>query len=343
MKLRAAALLFAAMAACGGTPRTPEPKDTPLAIEHVVDLAPAAGLDSLVVLEPRAVLAHAELLPILDTLIPDERFRKFAARNGGVDPRQLDELVIASYAGGSTLVLGRGVFEPARVESAFGNRVTRLDSRTVDKQGGLLSTIVRLDGSGASGHEEVVLFGRQALGLELGPPHAAAKAHAGPLRAAGLFAEGRLKKASPALRGPPLDATATDLGPAPARIFFAGPFQGGAEEGFAGLLKGATAVGVALEPAPARPDGKPALHATLVLSGAWGEDAEKAGERLVAAVNTLANSALGKLCGVNQPFRGPDVRTTPTALFVDLVVDAEAVARGVRAATGAEVDEIMRF
>ena len=343
MKPRAAALLLAAVAACGGTPKTPAPKDAPLPIAHVVDLAPAAGLESLVVLEPHAILAHAELLPVLDLLIPDQRFRAFAERNGGVDPRQLDELVIASYAGGRTLVLTGGPFEPAKVEAAFVNRVTALDSRTIDKPGGPLSTVVRLDGPGLHEHDELVLFGRQALGLELGPPNVGAGTHVGPLRAAELFAEGRLKKASPALRGAPLDATATDLGPAPARIFFPGPFGGGSEEGLAGLMKGATAVGIAIEPAPARPDGKPAIHATLVLSGAWGQDAEKAGERLGAAVNTLANSALGKLCGVNQPFRGPDVRTTPTALFVEVVVDAGAVARGVRAATGAEVDEIMKF
>lgn len=343
MKVRAAALLLAALAACGGTPKTPEPKDAPLPIDHVVDLAPAAGLESLVVLEPRAALAHAELLPVLDAIIPDARFRAFAERNGGVDPRQQDELVIASYTGGSTLLLTRGVFEPGKVEAAFANRVTQVDSRTVDRQGGPLSTIVRLDGNGLQGHDELVLFGRQALGLELGPTVPGPGTHVGPLRAAELFAGGRLKRSSPALHGAPLDATATDLGPAPARIFFPGPFGGGAEQGLAGLMKGATAIGIAIEPAPARADGKPAVHATLVLSGAWGADAPKAGERLVAAVDTLANSALGKLCGVNQPFRGPDVRTTPTALFVDLVVDASAVARGVRAATSAEVDEIMRF
>lgn len=343
MKARATAVLLAALAACGGTPKPAPPKDTPLPIEHVVDLAPAAGLDSLVVLEPRAVLAHAELLPVLDAIIPDARFRAFAARNGGVDPRQQDELVIASYTGSRTLLLTRGVFEPTKVEAAFANRVTQVDSRTVDKPGGPLSTIVRLEGNGLQGHDELVLFGRQALGLELGPINPGPGTHVGPLRAAELFAGGRLKKSSPALHAAPLDTTAADLGPAPARIFFPGPFGGGAEAGLAGLMKGATAVGIALEPAPARPDGKPAIHATLVLSGAWGDDAKAAGDRLVAAVDTLANSALGKLCGVNQPFRGPDVRTTPTALFVDLVVDASAVARGVRAATSAEVDEIMKF
>lgn len=343
MRARAAALLLAAMAACGGTPNTPAPKDAPLPIAHVVDLAPAAGLDSLAVLEPRALLAHAELAAVLDAVIPDERFRSFATRNGGVDLRELDELVVASYAGNRTLVLTRGAFDPVKVEAAFARRVTQVDARTVDKQGGPLSTLVRLDGSGPHEHDELVLFGRQALGLELSPPNPGPGPHAGPLRAAELFAQGRLKKSSPALRGAPLDTTSTDLGPAPARIFFPGPFGGGTEEGLAGLLKGATAVGIALEPAPIRPDGKPALHATLVLSGGWGNDAEKAGERLAAAVNTLSNSALGKLCGVNQPFRGPDVRTTPTALFVEVVVDPGAVARGLRAATGAEVDEIMKF
>ncbi len=346
MTRRAALATLALLVAWGCGPAAPPPAvDKPLELGSAIDWAPAAGLESVVVVEPRAILAHPELLPPIADVIPDESFDVFAKRHGGVDARSLDEIVVASYGAERTLVLARGSIDPTKLEAAFGDRVAE-SKRFVDQPGGPLSTVVRLEGDQGSSEHEMVLFGRQAVGYETevfaAEDEGRTRTHVGPLRAAELFALGKLKKSSPALRTAPLDATAKLVGDGPVRIFFPGPFSGGSENGLAGLLKATTAVGIAIRPEP-RKDAVPALHVTLVLTGAWGEGAPAAAERLGAALTTMGSSSLGKLCGVNQPLRGPDVRGTPEALTAEAVIDAAAVGRGLHAAVASEVSEIMKF
>ncbi len=335
--------------ACGGTPTTPKATETAIALPATVDLAPAAGLSTLVEVHPKALLAHAELLPVLDVLYPDDSFRTFATRHGGVDPRQLDDIVVATYPR-ATLVLARGVLDPAKEEASFGRRAMSVDARFVDHRGGPLSTVIRLRGTMTDGREELVLFGHQAAALDLlpAPKDPSAPWAAGPVRAAELFALHRLKKARPVLRTPPLQSASALLGPAPVRIFFAGPFEGDAQEGLAGLLKAATAVGIAVRPAGddrehASDEPGAALDVTVTLLGAWGNDAKTAGDCFAAALNTIAHSGLGRLSGVDRPRRGPDLHTSPEALTVTLTVDALELVRGVRAATSAQIQEIMSY
>ncbi|CAN5184418.1 hypothetical protein BH09MYX1_BH09MYX1_47270 [soil metagenome] len=345
--LAMAALVSSVAAVACGHAENP-PLDHPLELGAAIDWAPAAGLQSIVIASPKAILAHPELLPPLAEVIPNESFDVFATRHGGIDARELDEIVVGSYADDRTLVLARGHLDPTRVEAAFGDRVTE-PRRFVDQPGGPLSTVVRLEGSQGIFQHEMVIFGRQAVGYETqmkqqvpAGEEPVRAAHVGPLRAAELFALGKLKKASPVLHAAPLDATAKLVGEGVVRIFFPGPFAGGTEQGLAGLLKATTSVGVAVQP-EARPDGKPALHVILVLTGAWGDSAPAAAARLGAALTTLTSSGLGRLCGVNQPLRGPDVRGQPDALFADMVIDAAVLAQGLHAAVASEVSEIMKF
>jgi len=323
----------------------PAASDRPLELGSAIDWAPAAGLSSIVVVRPKEIMAHAELLPPLADVLPDDAFETFARRHGAVDPRGLDELVVASYHGtrDATLVLARGSLDPKKLEGAFGDRVAS-PKRFVDQPGGPLSTVVRLEGDEGDEEHEMVLFGRQAVGFETEPAAKAeeARTHVGPLRAAELFAFGKLKKSSPALRAAPLDAVARLAGDAPVRIFFPGPFSGDAEQGLAGLLKGTTAVGIAIAP-ETRADGKAAVHVTLVLTGGWGAEAGPAAQRLGAAINTLSDSGLGRLCGVNHPLRGPDVRGTPEALYAEATVDATQLGKGLHAAVASDVAEMMKF
>lgn len=344
MRVRVAAALAALVLACGHA-APPPPPDHPLELGAAVDWAPAAGLESIVIVRPKEIMAHAELLPPIADVLPNESFDVFASRHGGVDARQLDELVIASYGADRTLVLARGVVDPAKLEAAFSDRVTA-PKRFVDQPGGPLSTVLRFEGDQGPAEHEMVVFGRQAVGYETETfpkeDEAKPRTHVGPLRAAELFAFGKLKKASPVLRTAPLDVAARLAGDGPVRVLFPGPFTGGTEQGLAGLLKATTAVAITIAP-EARQDGKPALHVTLVLTGAWGEGAPAAAERLGAALTTLASSSLGRLCGVNQPLRGPDVRGQPDALFAEAVIDAALLGKGLHAAVASEVSEIMKF
>jgi hypothetical protein len=283
---------------------------------------------------PREILSHAELVPLVAMVIPDVQFRTFATRHGGVDPRQLEDVVVATYHS-TTLALGRGVFDTQQLERAFADRTTRVTSRTIDHPGGPLSSVVRLEGTTSKDESlELVTFGRRVAGVEL---HASA-GRVGPLRASELFALKRLARAKPALRAPPLDAAAAALGDAPVRIFFPGPFEGDTANGLAGLLRGATAAAIAVR-VPDPPDGS--LEVMVSLLGAWNDDAPVAGQRFAAAVENIARSDLGRLCGLHEPIRGPDLKVSPTILTVSAQIDARKLAAGARAATGGQIDEIM--
>jgi hypothetical protein len=81
---------------------------------------------------------------------------------------------------------------------------------------------------------------------------------------------------------------------------------------------------------------------TVVLTGAWGAD-EAAVARLAAAYGRLAEDPLGKLCGLNRPMTPAKTRSTDDALVLDVGLDATEIARGLRAATEATIEEVMAY
>ncbi|HSQ65474.1 MAG TPA: hypothetical protein VLM85_19780 [Polyangiaceae bacterium] len=355
-----AAGALAASMACGPAPATPK-AEVPIELPRTVDLTPSAGLTTLVEAHPRALLAHPELLPLVATVLPEEQFQVFEKRHGGVDPRQLEDLVVASYRSSRTpersegsvasdetitLVLARGDFDPARLERAFAERTTRVSGRFVDRPGGPLSTVLRLEGTSPSAtpnpteeHDELLLLGRQVVGYE---SRAEGAARVGPLRVSELFALRKLQRARPALAAAPLDAASRALGDAPVRVFFPGPFEGETAKGLGGLLRAATAVGIAVRPAAASPPGVTALDVTIVLLGAWNEDAQRSGERFAAIVSSMTREDLGRLCGLHEPLRGPDLRVGPQVLTLEATIDARKLAFGAHAATASQIGDIMK-
>jgi hypothetical protein len=332
----AAALLVLAASAsgCGPTapPAPPPPPPVPLHLSPACDLAPSAGLEWLVDARPREIAEIPDLIPAVSTVIPEARFRAFAEGHGGVDLRGMKELCVARYRD-AQLVVARGPLDPARVERAFADRVTRAPSRAIDVPN---PPVVRLGGEIAGAPERLVLFGREALALETGAPGAPPGIDGRVARIAEAFALGKLHRAAPALRGAALAKAAAVLGDAPLRAFAPGPFEGETARGLGGLLRAATAVA-----ASARFAGPPARIALrLVLTGAWQKDGPAA-ERLAAAAHVIAESALGHLLGVNEPLATPVVRATEDALVLDAVVDGNALARGLHDALDAEVSDIL--
>jgi hypothetical protein len=85
------------------------------------------------------------------------------------------------------------------------------------------------------------------------------------------------------------------------------------------------------------------LALRIVVMGAWKDDAPAAATRLSAAIDTLAASAIGTLCGFDKPSAGPTVRATDDALIADFTVRALPIFRGLKAATGASIDEVMSY
>ena len=325
-------------AACGAQGPALRPSPTapsPLALDPLVDLVPAATLQWLVEVRPLEILGSPALAPLLAAVASDDQLETFARRHGGVDLRQAEQVVVSGH-GASTLALARLAVEPWRVEAAFAARARVVEGRAVDRG------VTRFWGTVGDEREQVAVFGRNGVGVERGA--------LGPLQAAVYFAQGRLKRSAPALRAAPLAPTATTVGEAPIRGFAPGPFLGDWGAGLGGLLGAATALGVGLrgEDAPRRapaqaPAGPSFLALRVVLTGAWGDDAAAAAERLAAAFQVLAEDPLGRLMGIDHPVSDPITSGAPDALALDVALDPVRMGKGVRAAMSASAAEIMAF
>ena len=285
---------------------------------------------------PREIFGNTGLIPAVHAVVSEESFSAFAARNGGVDLRQLSDLAYASYPEAS-LVVVRGGFDPVRIEQAFRARAEPPDGRALDAGPAepRLAPITRLWGTVHGHREQLAIFGRDAVALERG--------HFGPLRTAEAFAHARLKKSKPALREAPLLRAAELLGDAPLRGFAPGPFEGEWGSALGGLVKASTAVAFAVRPAAdaGGVDGK--LDATLLLLGGWGDLATEAAAHLEAAYRRVTDAPLARLCGLDNPVDGPRARGNAEALTLEVSLDAVGLARGLRAATAANVGEIMAY
>lgn len=319
--------------ACGhGATAPAKPPPTPLHLTPSCDLAPAAGLEWIVSVTPRAIADTPDLIPAIARVVPEERFSAFAAAHGGVDLRRADDLCIARYRRGTaegksaTLSIVHGPIDPARLEKAFTERSTESVERSIASHD---PPVVKLAASLDGERRELGLFGRELVVSSDGSPAL--------YRAAEAFAFGKLKRAQPALHGAALARAAEVLGQAPVRVFFPGPFEGETGKGLGGLLRASTAVA-----ASASFGGAPSkLNVRLVLLGAWGNDATTAAERLAAAVHVMSESGLGLLFGLHRPVAGPTVKATDDALILDVTIDGMALARGLHDALDAEVTEIM--
>lgn len=325
--MRRAFALAAVLTACGPKADRPPPGPPParLYLSPACSLAPAAGLSWVVDAKPRAIAEIPDLIPSIALVVPEARVQRFAATRGGVDPRQIVDLCVARYRD-ATLTIAQSPIDPARVEAAFQGRLSLPGGRAVVVPN---PPVVRVWGEAAGEPQELVVFGREAVALEEG--------RSGPARAATAFALGRLKRAAPALDGAALAPAARLLGEAPLRAFAPGPFDGEMAKGLGGLLRAATAVG-----ASARHAGQQRIAVRLVITGAWGDDAPAAAERLAAALNVVSESGLGHLLGLHQPHDRPRVSGTADALVAEAVLDGAALARGLHDALDADVAEIFR-
>jgi hypothetical protein len=332
------------VAACGGAkPQpaapAPEPPRAPLHTTPLTDIIAAAGLVWLVDARLREIFATPDLLPALDLVLPAARLDKFAKAHGGVDLRQIPELVVASYPE-TMLYAATGVFDPARMEREFKERADPLDGRAIDDgvspDGKRFEAIARLWGTVRGAREQLAVFGRSVAVLEHG--------RFGPLKAAEAFAQGKLKRAKPALVAEPLARAAELLGDAPFRGFAPGPFEDEWANALGGLLRASTALAFAARVASAASAGSHVrIDCTLMLTGAWGEKAPAAAERLASAVDQIAKDPLGKLLGLDRPLAPARVRAGDEIIAIDVGLDALELARGVRAATEASMTEIMSY
>ena len=323
---------LAASAACSPAKSPPAgPPPVPLHLEPACDLAPSAGLSWIVDLRPRAIAATPDLIPALSLVLPEERLQRLTAGYGGIDLRQTHELCFARYSE-TLLTVARVPLDPERVAAAFDQRSARPPARTY-----LASRprVLRLTGEIQGATQQLVLFGNEGVALE--EQEATSARGTPPLRAAEAFAFGKLKRARPALAGAALERSAQVLGAAPVRAFAPGPFTGETANALGGLLRAATAVS-----ASARWTSGSNIAVRIVLTGAWGDDASAASERLAAAAHVLSESAVGRLFGLHRPVHAPEVHVEPDALVLDATLDGMTLAQGLHDAVFADVADMMR-
>src|SRR5262249_46819061 len=148
------------------------------------------------------------------TVVSEERFRRFA-QGSGVDLRQVEGLCVGRYAGGGTLAVARGVFDPSLLARAFGASLDAPPTRAIVVPN---PEVVGLSGSEGGEARARTIFGREVVAQAEGRPEL--------VRVAEAFAEEKLKRAAPALRTEPVARAAAILGDAPLRVFAPGPFEG---------------------------------------------------------------------------------------------------------------------
>ncbi len=318
-----------AMLGCGEAPppKPTTPQVTPLHVSPLTDLAPAASLAWLIEVHPQAILGDRSLSPVIASILPNDQLRAFAREWGGLDLREADTLVFASYP--STLLsLAHQAIDPRRVEAAFTSRAQSVEGRSSNASTG----VTRVWGTVGARREQLAILGAECIGLEQG--------RFGPLRTAELFAEGRLRRASPALHAAPLARAAELLGEAPARAFAPGPFEGDLQRGAGGLIGASTAIAASVRVSGQdRPS--PGLRIHILILGAWGAESGVAADKLRAVFDVLAASGVGRLLGLFEPVARPSVEGSGEALSLDVTIDAAVFARGLRATTAAEASEIM--
>jgi hypothetical protein len=314
----------------GAPPSTSAPASSPspLHLDPLTDLLPAARLAWLLDARPRTLLSNPAILSSIEVVLPDTALDAFARSHGGVDLRACDELVVAGYDA-STLFLAHEVVDPAKVEAAWSAEAAAVVGRAIDvPSDDPRGVITRVWGSLGTGHESLVLFGREAVGV--------VHANEGPLRAAELFAQGKLKRTLPALRTPPLDRVAERLSDAPVRLFAAGPFEGEWASGLSGLLAVATGAGVS---ANLDPQG---VTIVAVLLGPWGERTEDAKGRVVKAYEVFADSGLGRLLGFHEPIVAPRFTADGDCVRAEVRIRLEMLARGLADASSGSIGEVMK-
>lgn len=316
-------------AGCGGAevppPRAAPPPLPPLATADLAGLLPLAGLRWLILARPREIASIPWLIPEIALVLPEANLDRFAAATG-VDLRQLPEAAIAGH-GDATVWLARHTGDPTTIERLFRGRLTGKVRRAVDRP-----DLIRLSGDIGRSPRALALLGRDVVAFQDG-----GSPTRGPARVAALYALGKLTRSPTALSEEPLRSLAARLGPAPLTAFALGPFEGELARGARGLLAGATAIGAA-----ARPSAREKILAAIAVAGDFSTSGPAASEELLAAWDELAQSALGRLLGLDEPVAPALPTHAADAVAIAVELDPGKLGRGIRAATGAEIEEIMR-
>jgi hypothetical protein len=326
----AAMLVVAASAllqGCGGAQSVPNPapapKPRPLFLNPPQSLVAAGGLEWIVVARLRELAASPAVGPGLTRLFPDARLAAFEHATA-IDLKQVQTAAVASYPN-STLYIVNGVAKPMEAELRFRSKLMGDEVRTA-----MRADVALVHGrTGSSSLRAMAAMLPDTVAIESGGTSRA--------KAAAMYALGKLQRSPRALQIPDLEALAQRLGPAPVLAFAPGPFEGDYKRALRGLLGAASAVGAAIRITPIG-----TLQGSFAVAGPWGERAEAASARLAMGWQDVAESAFGRLTGLNEPLRAPLSTHAVDAVSLTVEVAPDRFLDGLRAAVSAQVSEIMR-
>jgi hypothetical protein len=235
----------------------------------------------------------------------------------GVDPRRLEEVVIAGYDLGTLYVTALPAADGGRARAAF---EARLSGGAIVKHP--RPELYRIAGTRDGTPRALVSVSDRVLAFAVGDLTLA--------RVAEAYAERRLRSPT-ALRGASL-STLPSAGDALAVLYAPGPFIGEWTRAASGLLSNALAAVIAVRSVESA-----TLHFEITAVGDW--PAAETDSRMHAAWTELAASSAGRLFGLDQAKNVNSVAHLHELTWsADLTVTS--LVAGLRAATIANVPEI---
>ena len=284
------------------------------------DFAPAAGLRWLILGQPAKIASNPDLSRALSSILPGARLDAYAASTGA-DLRLIPRAAVGGYAYGTLYLAELSAADGARVRDAFAGRL---------RGGGIVKQpragIFRVSGTDGEVPLALVSVEDRLIASVSGDPTLA--------RVVAAYAEGRLRSPT-ALRGAALSSLPTPPDDALATFYAPGPFEGAWATAASGLLSSAFALSITAE---AR---SPALlRFTVTLAGDWPEREVPPELMLERSWVLLANSSTGRLLALDQ---ARNLKSTRHLQYLTLSMEIPMLelARGVRAATSANLSEIL--
>jgi hypothetical protein len=283
---------------------------------------PAAGLRWLVRGSPAKLAESQSFRPALDVVFPAARLRA-AAETSGFALETLRSGLVAGFDLGTLYLAELPEPKAALARARFAARQIRDVTERRPEPG-----VVVLSGLNEGVPNGLVTIDDRVVAYGVGDPML--------WRVVEAYARGRLK-AKRAFQGAALAGQEQAMNDAPISVHLPGPFNERWQAAAGGLLAVATSVSAKL-----LPSGPEHVSLELAIDGDFGDG--NAAERLQATYMSVAASSTGALLGLGQSL---DAQTKANEANDHIVLRARLkltdIARGARAATSADVDEIFRL
>jgi hypothetical protein len=283
---------------------------------------PAAGLRWLIRGSPAKLAESQSFRPALDALFPAERLRA-VAQTTGFALETLPFGVIAGFDLGTLYLAELPGRTAGQARARFDARQIRgATKRTPDPN------VVVMSGVNEGVPTGLVTIDDRVVAYGVGDPML--------WRVVEAYARGKLK-AKTAFKGAALAGHEADSRGYPISVHVPGPFNERWQNAAGGLLSVATSLSAKLAPT-----GPGQARLDLTLEGDFGSS--NAAERLHATYMSVAASSTGALLGLNTSL---DAQTTANEandhIVLRVPLKLTEIAKGARAATSADLDEIFRF